>query len=169
MPEQAVVGVGNQIMGDDGLSADVVEVLREAGVDDDPGVSIDHAGTTAFFALEAMDGADRAIVIDALQVPDTDPGTVHRMVYRGGSFEDDTIDIHMHDFSFTEAITAAEGAYEIPSEIIVLGMTPADLSAGLELSQAVRANMDELVASVRAELERGGAEVPPIEREVSVA
>ncbi|MFW6265676.1 MAG: hydrogenase maturation protease [Halanaeroarchaeum sp.] len=159
MTEQAVVGVGNQIMRDDGLSAAVVDALRDAGLDDHPNVSLSHAGTTAFFALEAMDGADRAIVVDAIQVPDADPGDVHRIVYREGAFETADFDINMHDFSFTEALAAGDHAYDVPDEIVVLGMTPAVVTAGLELSATVREGLDELVALVRRELERGGTTI----------
>jgi len=167
MTEQAVVGVGNQIMGDDGLSAAVLDLLREAGVDALPDVTLDHAGTTAFFALEAMDGADRAIVVDALQVAHSDPGETHRMVYRDGAFEGGTPDINMHDFSFAEALEAGAGAYEVPEEIVILGMTPKDLSAGLTLSEPVSENVGDLVELVRTELVRGGAAVPPIDGSVT--
>ncbi|MEF8774186.1 MAG: hydrogenase maturation protease [Halobacteriales archaeon] len=167
MTEQVLVGVGNQIMGDDGLSAAVVDLLREDGVDEVPGVDLDHAGTTAFFAMEAMDGADRAIVVDAVQMPKSDPGETHRLVYRDGDFGDGVPDINMHDFSFTEALTAGESAYDVPEEIVVLGMTPKDLTAGMTLSEPVAENVDELVGMVRAELERGGADLPPTDRSVT--
>ncbi len=159
MTEQAVVGVGNQIMRDDGLSSVVVDRLREQGVDDLPDVDLSHAGTTAFFALEAMDDADRAIVVDALQMPNSDPGDTHRMVYREGAFENEDPGIHMHDFSFTEALDAGNPAYDVPDEIVVLGMTPRDLSAGLTLSDPVAENIDDLVELVREELVRGGADL----------
>jgi hydrogenase maturation protease len=160
VPEQVVVGVGNQIMRDDGLSAAVLDELREGGVDDAPGVSLEHAGTTAFFALEAMDGVSRAVVVDALQVADSEPGAIHRVTYSDGVFDDGDPGIHMHDFSFAEAIEAGAHAYDLPEEIVILGMTPAETTAGLALSAPVREHLDELVSLVRQELSRGGARLP---------
>jgi|APHM01.1.fsa_nt_gi hydrogenase maturation protease len=155
MSDHAVVGVGNQIMRDDGLSATVVDGLRDRGVDSHPEVSLDHAGTTAFFALEAIDGHDRAIIIDALRVPGADPGDVHRMTYQDGAFDRDP-GIHMHDFSFVEALEAGGDTYEIPEEIVVLGMTPKETVAGLKLSDPVREHIEELTEAVIEELRRGG-------------
>ena len=159
MADQAVIGVGNQIMRDDGLSAAVIDALSESDVAGHPEVTLSHVGTTAFFALEAMDGADRAIVVDAIQAPDADPGDIHRIAYRDGAFESADFDINMHDFSFTEALAAGDHAYAVPEEIVVLGMTPKAVTAGLELSETVREKLDELVTLVREELERGGTRI----------
>lgn len=166
MTRVAIVGVGNQIMRDDGLSAAVTDALREDGIDEREDVTIDHAGTTAFFALEAMDGADRAILVDALQIPGADPGSIHRTAYTDGVPTDEEVEIDMHDFSFSEALTAGDHAYDLPEEIVVIGMVPRDLSAGLSLSDPVARNVDALTDRVRVELERLLEETAP-ERSVS--
>ena len=64
-PRSAVVGVGNPTMGDDGVGQAVIDRLDEAASGDES-VRATFAGTTGFFALEAMDGADRAVVVDAV-------------------------------------------------------------------------------------------------------
>lgn len=152
MTQISIVGVGNQIMRDDGLSAAVIDRLREQGLDEREGVALHHAGTTAFFALEAMDGADRAIVVDALQIAGAEPGSLHRTVLHEGEFEGEDVDIDMHDFTFTEALAAGDHAYDVPEEIVIVGIVPKDLSAGLTLSEPVAKNIDALVDLVREEL-----------------
>ncbi|MGM0399641.1 MAG: hypothetical protein ACQEQY_11725, partial [Halobacteriota archaeon] len=57
------------------------------------------------------------------------------------------------------ALAAGDHAYAVPEEIVVLGMTPAVVTAGLQLSETVREGIDELVALVREELERGGTAI----------
>jgi hydrogenase maturation protease len=161
MTEHAIVGVGNQIMRDDGLGAAVIEALCEQGLDEHPAVSLDQAGTTAFFALEAIDGADRAVVVDAIRVPGSEPGALHRMVYSDGRFEDVDPQIHMHDFSFVDALEAGAQAYDLPEEIVVLGMTPAATTAGLGLSETVAQRLPALVELVREELSTGGIDLEP--------
>ncbi|MFW5965593.1 MAG: hydrogenase maturation protease [Halodesulfurarchaeum sp.] len=159
MTEQAVVGVGNQIMRDDGLGAAVIDELREQGLQEHPSVTLDQAGTTAFFALEAMDGADRAVVVDALRVTGSDPGDLHRMTYSDGAFEDLDPQIHMHDFSFVDALEAGAGTYDLPEEIVVLGMTPEATTAGLGLSETVAERLPALVELVLDELATGGMDI----------
>lgn len=75
---QVVIGVGKPIMGDDGVGHRVVDQLQEIEID----AEICFAGTTAFLALEAMSGAYRAIVVDAIDVPDPEAGSLHRFPLR---------------------------------------------------------------------------------------
>jgi hydrogenase maturation protease len=146
----AVVGIGNSIMSDDGVGERVVEALHERGLPDD--VDATHAGTTAFFALEAMDGADRAIVVDAVATGEADPGAVHRYRYRDGTFDGATPDVLMHDFSLTDALKAGRTAYDLPDELVVVGVEPATTDTGLELSDPVAASVPAVVDVIYDEL-----------------
>lgn len=145
-----VVGVGNPIMTDDGIGKAVVEYLEDAGAVDPANLRAVHAGTTAFLALEAMSGTDRAVVVDAVDVDD-EPGTVHRFRWEDGAFGDHP-DVMMHDFSFAEALTTAAGAYDLPEEIILLGVVPASLDPGLDLSPTLADRVPQIADAVLAEL-----------------
>jgi hydrogenase maturation protease len=146
----AVVGIGNSIMSDDGVGERVVEALQQQGLPD--GVEAAHAGTTAFFALEAMDGADRAVVVDAVATGEAAPGSVHRYRYRDGGFEDESPDVLMHDFALTEALQAGRTAYDLPDELVVVGVEPATTDAGTELSDPVERSVPAVVDAVHEEL-----------------
>lgn len=146
----AVVGVGNPLMGDDGVGEAVVAALRERGLPD--GVEATHAGTTAFFALEAMDGADRAVVVDAVATDEADPGAIHRYRYRDGAFEGPPPDVLMHDFSFADALTAGRTAYDTPDEVLVVGVEPATTATGIGLSDPVAESVPAVADIVAAEL-----------------
>ncbi|MFT4889869.1 MAG: hydrogenase maturation protease [Halobacteriales archaeon] len=142
-PTVAVVGVGNPIMGDDGVGPKIIERLEgsPAGAADD--VRLTDAGTTGFLALEAMSGAERAVVVDAVETGES-PGTIHEYRYVDGTFETDVPEMTMHDVSFTEAMVAGRDVYDLPDEIRVLGVEPADVSIGDELSEAVERAATEL-------------------------
>jgi hydrogenase maturation protease len=145
-----VVGVGNPIMTDDGVGKAVVEALESAGVTGPDSFRAVHAGTTAFLALEALSGADRAVVVDAVDI-DAEPGSIHRFRFADGSFGDHP-DVMMHDFSFAEALTTAAAAYDLPEDILLLGVVPASLEPGLELSPTVEGCLPRIVDAVLAEL-----------------
>jgi hydrogenase maturation protease len=142
----AVVGVGNPIMGDDGIGQRVVDVLHE--MDLPPDVEVTHAGTTAFLALEALSGADCGIVVDAISDGDSEPGTLHRYRLVDGSFEGQPPDVFMHDFSFSEAIRAGSDAYDLPPEVLVLGVEPAETTVGLDLTDPVAESLPDVVEAV---------------------
>jgi len=136
------VGVGNPTMGDDGLGRAVVERLEA--------VPAAYTGTTAFLALEAMSGADRAVVIDAVEV-EAPPGTVVR--YRLGA-GGPTPETTMHDLTFDDALGACATAYDLPDRVVLVGVVPAVVGAGVGLSEPVERSLGAAAAAVRAELGR---------------
>ncbi|MXR52668.1 hydrogenase maturation protease [Halovenus sp. WSH3] len=142
----AVVGVGNPTMGDDGLGRALVD-----RIDTEPAPigRAQFAGTTAMLALEAIDGADRAVVADAVDAPG-DPGTIHRFEPGGEGFGEVT----MHDFTVTEAIRGCRGVYDLPSQIVVVGAVPATVEPRIGLSTALRRALPAVAAVVRAEAAR---------------
>lgn len=149
VPDQVVVGVGNPIMGDDGLGKHVIDRLPVAEMD----AQACFAGTTAFLALEAMDGADRAVVVDAVDVPGAEPGSIQRHPLAGDPDRDSGIEVLMHDFSLGDAIEMGTTAYDLPEAMILLGIVPEQIAAGDRLSETVRTRVPELVARVLDELE----------------
>lgn len=150
-PELAVVAVGNPIMGDDGVGARVVETLEESPLAERSDLTLANAGTTAFFALEAMSGCDRAIVVDAIATG-AEPGTVHQYRYVDGAFEEEIPEMTMHDFSFAEALRAGREAYDLPAEVLVLGVEPARIEMSMELSDPIERAVSTLVDRIREEI-----------------
>ncbi|MFB6072165.1 MAG: hydrogenase maturation protease [Halobacterium sp.] len=158
MTDEAVVGVGNPTMRDDGVGHRVVDALEgSSGLPD--GVALHRTATNAFLALEALDGADRGIVVDAVDADDADPGTVHRYRFRDGCFEGGPPDVLMHDLSFADALTAGRRAYDLPDDVVVLGVQPGRLDAGVGLSDPVADAVPAVVDAVLAELDATAAGV----------
>ena len=146
-----IVGVGSQIMGDDGLGKHVVDELAAGPVGTRADVSLTHAGTMAFFALEAMSGCELGIVVDAIETG-APAGTVHRYRYVDGSFDGPVPDITLHDFSFADALQAGTEAYELPPELLVYGVEPASIEPSLELSDPVERAVPTLVEAIMEQL-----------------
>lgn len=149
--DMAVVAVGNPIMGDDGIGAQVVETLEASTVSERSDVTLANGGTTAFFALEAMSGCDRAIVVDAISTG-AEPGTIHTFRYVDGAFADDVPEMTMHDFSFAEALQAGRDAYEIPEEVLIFGVEPKRIEMSMELSEPIEQTVPDLVDLIHDEL-----------------
>lgn len=71
-----ILGIGNVLMGDEGVGVHVVERLQEATLPD--GVECLDGGTGSFVLLEPMQQASRVILIDAT-VDGAPAGTVRRL------------------------------------------------------------------------------------------
>jgi hydrogenase maturation protease len=140
-----VVGVGNPTMGDDGVGRAVVRAVAAEGDDD---VSASFVGTTALLALEAMDGADRAVVVDAVDAAGP-PGTVHRLRLDD---ERSAAEVTMHDFTFAEAVRSCGAVYDLPDRIPVVGVVPERVAPGVELSDAAARAVPTAARAAAAEL-----------------
>ncbi len=147
--ELAIVGVGNELVGDDGVGPRVVAALESALGTPPEGVRLCNAGTTGFLALEAMSGCDRAIVIDAIAA-DAEPGTVHRYRFRDGAFDGEIPEMTMHDVSFTEALRFAREVYELPGDVSILGVEPASLETRLGLTEPVERAIPAVIDAIAA-------------------
>jgi hydrogenase maturation protease len=71
-----VLGIGNLLMGDEGVGVHVVRHLEKLRVPE--GVELLDGGTGSFLLLEPMNRARRIILIDAT-LDDQPPGTVRRL------------------------------------------------------------------------------------------
>jgi hydrogenase maturation protease len=71
-----VLGLGNTILRDDGVGIYVARALR-----DRVGAlaSVEEAELAGLDLIERLNGYDRAVIIDAIQLEDEEPGTVFKM------------------------------------------------------------------------------------------
>ena len=86
-----VLGIGNVLMGDEGVGVHVVRHLERLGVPE--GVELLDGGTGSFLLLEPMNRARRIILIDAT-LDDYPPGTVRRLTPRFSTDYPKTLTAH---------------------------------------------------------------------------
>ena len=72
-----VLGVGNQILGDDGVGIHVVNELKKQL--HNPNITVDEAITGGMNLLELLLGYDKAIIVDAVKTEDGENGEVKRI------------------------------------------------------------------------------------------
>lgn len=147
MRSVSIIGVGNSIMGDDGVGIHAVLKLREMKFQS--GVEVFDAGTDAFYALEAMDGKDKAIILDACKGNNA-PGSLYRFICDPLKWES-SCRLSMHGMNFMEVIITSE-TYKLPLEIVLLGVEPEMIDWNTELSPKVKAVLPMLIEMVLREL-----------------
>jgi hydrogenase maturation protease len=150
-----VLGLGNILLGDEGVGVRVVERLQEL-YEFPPEVQVLDGGTLALDLLPYVEEADRLLVIDALEMG-TEPGTIARL-------EGDqvpaflSVKISPHQMGLADLLTAARLRDLYPEELVLWGVQPGVMSPGLEPSSPVAARIEVLVDRVLGELSRWGIE-----------
>ena len=75
-----VIGLGNPILTDDGVGVKVAYALRDALASMGcHGVTVTEASVGGLRLMEMMVGYERVILVDAIQTPDNQPGTILRL------------------------------------------------------------------------------------------
>lgn len=73
-----ILGIGNTLMGDDGVGVNVIQYIEKSGMRLPEDVDILDGGTAGYDLLGLIDGYDKIVIVDALRVQDR-PGSVYRL------------------------------------------------------------------------------------------
>nr|MDO8135982.1 hydrogenase maturation protease [Candidatus Njordarchaeum guaymaensis] len=153
MKRTVVIGIGNILLGDDGVGVHVINRLRSETLPAE--VKLIEGGVGGLSLLNFIRGVERAVFIDA--VAGDNPGRIHR-------FSESDLDskvkslLHpasLHDVGLAETIKIGKSVYpdEIPDQIIVYGVEvkePKEFST--ELSKEVSDSVDKVVKLILDEL-----------------
>lgn len=142
---RALIAVGNPYRRDDGVGEALVDALSGRL----PGVSVSVADGEPTQLLDAWDGADLAVVVDAVICEPSTPGRIWRTSLgqvAGASAAGGT-----HALGIPDAIRLAEVLDRAPKRLVVFAVEAQDLGFGHGLSDAVRAALPALASLVMAE------------------
>jgi hydrogenase maturation protease len=162
-----VLGLGNVLMGDDGVGPYVIETL-EAEYDFPPEVSVVDVGTPGLDLAPFLMGADAVIVVDSVR-SDGEAGALRQ-------YSRDAILQHAppqrlgpHDPGFKHTLLTLDFAGAAPREVTLVGVIPQTTAPCARLSPPVRASVAGAVAAVVAEVRRLGLNVRrrPVVREAT--
>jgi hydrogenase maturation protease len=144
-----VLGVGNLLMGDEGLGIRCVEWLTASGQLPAGVIAID-GGTSSHELLEDLEDAALLVIVDAV-ASDAAPGTLIRL-------EGDRIpaafsnNLSPHQHGINDLLATMQLLGRAPARVVVHGMVPRRLALGLELSPEIDAALPALAARVVAEV-----------------
>jgi hydrogenase maturation protease len=128
-----ILGLGNVLRSDEGVGVHAVEQLRT-----DPsvpsGTVLVDGGTQGLNLIATIAGADRLLVIDALDA-NQPPGTIVQL--DGAELGRFRGSMSVHQLAFADLLVALSLLEERPAEIAVLGVQPLSTDWGTELSQPV--------------------------------
>jgi len=161
-----VAGVGNVFLRDDAFGVEVVRLL--ASRPPQPGVLIKDFGIRGVHLVyELLDGYDLFVLIDAAPRGEA-PGTVTVLEVELPSPEElpqPVIDAHSLTPDAIFGLLASLGGH--PGRNIVVACEPADVDAGMGLTEAVQAALPHAVRAVEDILAEEAGPAAPDENQVS--
>jgi hydrogenase maturation protease len=153
-----VLGLGNVLLGDDGLgAAAVARVERNYRIP--PGVHLVDGGTLGLSLLGLLADSDRVILVDAVRT-DSPPGTLVRI--DGGEVMDAVRDrLSPHQVGVADLLDAARLIDFYPASVTLLGLVPEAIDLSVVRSDAVEAKLDQLVEAIVREVQSLGYKMLP--------
>ena len=151
-----VLGLGNVLLGDDGIGAAAVDRLeRDYRIPSE--VRLVEGGTLGLSLLAEIAEAQHVILVDAVAT-DAPPGTLVRL--DGADVIDAVRDrLSVHQVGVADLLNAARLIGRYPVSVVLLGLVPGLIGLGVGRTHAVDAAIDALVAAVLREVQTLGYEL----------
>jgi hydrogenase maturation protease len=151
-----VLGLGNVLLGDDGVGAAVAARLRDRYAWPDS-VRVFDGGTLGLSLLPWVEQADAVVLVDAVNT-DEAPGTLVRL---DGADVPPAVATRLspHQIGVADLLDGARWRDRYPRRLVLIGVVPGAVDLAVGLSAPVAAAFEDLVARVVGEARALGAEV----------
>jgi hydrogenase maturation protease len=149
----AIFGIGNLLLGDEGAGIHAIRALRERYILPE-GLDIVDGGTMGLDLLPYVEGVERLLIVDAIDLG-AEPGTIKVLEgERVRRFLDTKFSVHQ--IGLPDMLFAAELKGILPPELCIVGIQPAVIETGLDMSEAVAKNFEALLDAVAGRLSKWG-------------
>jgi len=161
-----VLGVGNLLLSDEGVGVHLIRYLEQHYIMPAE-VELYDGGTAGLYLSTFVETCRVLIVVVALAIV-AQPGTIR--IYYDDEVKAGLLQTNLspHQVGFLETIELCRLQDREPEQLVVIGICPANIDAGVELSTEIREMLPLLAAEVMKQLSRFGITVAPRE-EVSDA
>jgi len=152
-----ILGVGNPLMGDDGVGVAAVEMMQRRGASEN--VCLYDAGLAVSDVLGTLDPSDPLVIIDALRAGGR-PGDLYKVRLDEISLREDRLSacISLHQLSVLPSLQIEAMTGRRFADVIVFGVEPGVVEWGRGLSKPVTHNMERLIETVLAYAAEAGGE-----------
>ncbi|HMD50844.1 MAG TPA: hydrogenase maturation protease [Bryobacteraceae bacterium] len=158
LSELLILGLGNVLLGDDGLgAAAVIELERKYEIA--PPVRVEDGGTLGLALLGLFVESRHVILVDAIRA-NAQPGTLVRI--DGDEVAPAVRErLSPHQVGVTDLLDAARLIESFPASVTLLGLVPERMDLSIERSDPVDAGLDRLVEAIVLEARGLGYELSP--------
>lgn len=152
MKTALIGGIGNVLLGDDGVGPYVIRLL-ESRYTFGENVEIVDLGTPALDLTHQIAGRHALILVDSVASDDA-PGTI--VLYRKDDIlcEEPTQRLDPHSPALSECLLTAEMLGASPENVLLVGIVGKSYEPGRQLSEAVAQSVEGAIDAVLQELDR---------------
>lgn len=154
MPRIVILGVGNPLMGDDGVGVVALDRLR-AEWELPASVELVDGGTWGMALLPVVESADEVIILDAITARQL-PGTLVTLE-RAALPHHFRLRMSPHHVGLEDLFAVLEFKGSGPARLTAIGLEPESLEWGMGLSATVEQSLPTLINAVTAHLAFIGA------------
>jgi len=155
----AVYGIGNILLGDDGVGPAVAHYLDDNYAFSD-GVFIEDLGTPSLDLPNYISGFDVVIFVDAVKC-DAPAGAIRTYSRDEITAVSPGIRISPHEPTINDALIVLDFAGNAPRDVVLVGVVPQTLDGGIALTPRVSEAVEDAAEVVLAELAVRGIHVHP--------
>jgi hydrogenase maturation protease len=138
-----VMGLGNTLHRDEGLGVHALKQLEAHLGSEDTQVEFLDGGVLGWNLLPWVEECSHLLVLDAIHA-NKDPGALIELkLHEIPLFSD--IRLSDHQVSFQEVLSLAKIRDHLPAQLHVIGVQPADLSIGVDLSPPIMAAIPKVI------------------------
>jgi len=152
MKKVLIGGIGNILLGDDGVGPYIARLLT-AFYEFDENVEVVDLGTPALDLIDQISGKDAVILIDSIKA-DAPAGTVLLCGKADICRNSPCVRMDPHSPALVETLLAADMFSVAPRELLLVGIVGESYDSGCELSDAVRASTPHAITEILSELHR---------------
>jgi len=153
MKRTVVIGVGNELRGDDAAGLQVVRRLSAEALPEE--VELRECSGEPASLLAAWEGAEFLILVDASASGDP-PGTVRRYDASAAPLPAERLRHSTHALGVAEAIELSRALGTLPARVLVFTVEGEGYGHGEELGREVANGVGEAVRRIVGELRGGG-------------
>lgn len=147
-----VLGLGNPLMGDEGIGVCLVERLGKSAAEY-PSVDFIDAGTGGLAVLSYIEGRRKAVMIDCAFM-DEEPGTIRRFTPDEVRTRKVLAHQSLHEVDLMRTLDLARQLGLAPGEVVLFGIQPQRIEFGQGLSPTLTGKIDEYLSLIHDELKR---------------
>jgi hydrogenase maturation protease len=147
LPRIVIIGVGNLLMKDEGIGIHAIQALQEMDLPSD--VKLVDGGTSPDLIAYTRVG-DKLIIIDAAKAGG-EPGVIYRFKPEDILAEKGTLS-SAHELGVIESLNMVTFTGNKPSDVVIIGMEPAEIDWGMELSPLMQQKLPAIVQVVLKEI-----------------
>jgi hydrogenase maturation protease len=152
-----ILGLGNMLLKDEGIGVHVAQRLQEQSLPSS--IEVIDGGTASLDVLLPARNAEKLVVIDAMRAGGK-PGTIYKIQLKAEGIDklpeifswQESSKISLHQIGLVDALAAADRMNCAPKQIIIIGVEPAELDYGLELTNEVSRKVPEIIEMVLKEI-----------------